>query len=68
MMDKQVLQVRVAVVLPRPGSSSLIHPAAVMCIAQTRATPSAMPESRTASATSSVIWTNSRRREVLKVR
>ena len=52
----------------RPGSSSLIHTPAVMCIAHTSAIPSAIPASRTASATSSVIRTNSRRRSVLNVR
>ena len=50
------------------GSSSLIHTAAVMCIAPTSAMPSLMPASSTAAWTSSVIRMNSRRRSVLKVR
>ena len=48
-----------------PGSSSLIQTPAVMCMAQTSAMPSSMPDSRTAASTSSVIRTNSRRRSVL---
>ena len=52
----------------RPGSSSLIHTAAVMCMAPTSTIPSLMPASSTASCTSSVIRMNSRRRSVLNVR
>jgi hypothetical protein len=50
-----------------PGSSSLTHTPAVMCIAETSAMPSAIPASATAWRTSSVIRTNSRRLSVLKV-
>ncbi len=50
-----------------PGSSSLIQTAAVMCMADTSASPSAMPASSTALWTSSVRRTNSRLRSVLNV-
>jgi hypothetical protein len=51
-----------------PGSSSLTHTPAVMCIAETSTIPSVTPDSSTAAWTSSVMRTNSRRRSVLKVR
>ena len=51
-----------------PGSSSLIQTPAVMCIAETSAMPSAIPDSSTAAWTSSVMRTNSRRSAVSKVR
>src|SRR5450759_1201553 len=44
-----------------PGSSSLIHTPAVMCIAETSAMPSLIPDSSTARRTSSVMRTNARR-------
>jgi hypothetical protein len=46
----------------------LIQTAAVMCIAPTSASPSAMPASSTAAWTSSVIRISSRRLSVLNVR
>jgi hypothetical protein len=51
-----------------PGSSSFTQTPAVMCIADTSASPSLTPASSTAAWTSSVIRTNSRRRLVWKVR
>ena len=54
-------------VLVQAGSSSLTQTAAVMCIAETSTIPSFTPDLSTASWTSPVIRTNSRRSSVLKV-
>jgi hypothetical protein len=51
-----------------PGSSSLTHTPAVMCMADTSTIPSVTPDSRTAASTSSVMRTNWRRWSVVKVR
>ena len=51
-----------------PGSSSLTHTAAVMCMAETSTMPSSTPDSTTAAWTSSVMRTNWRRCCVVNVR